>query len=121
MITIKKGHSGNTSSVTCLASSRSLSPPVCYRGHVTERQEQNERELLERVQEICREYGRSWASQVSISSSQPLPPEAVSLIQPPERAWFVRLQAVEPEQDQPTGQVEVIVVLQNGEVGIILR
>jgi hypothetical protein len=81
----------------------------------------DEQTLLERVQGICREYGQHRACQVTINSYQALPPEAVSVMDPPERAWFVRLYLVGQERDQTTGEVEIIAVLRGGEVNIMLR
>lgn len=101
--------------------SRLLALSTCRIWCLSEGRVHDEQELLERVQGLCGEYGQSYASQMSISSYQALPPEAGSMIDPPEWVWFTRLHLVGQAWDQTTGQVEVIAVLRGDEVGIVLR
>ena len=121
MAFVKEAHCGNPSQIMRPAPSRSLAPSVGQIWHITESEMHSEQELLERVQGICREYGQSCASQMTIGSYQALPPEAVSMIDPPERAWLVRLHLVGRERDQTTAQVEAIVVMRGSEVSFMLR
>ncbi|SRR5579885_2556509 len=122
MVSVKEARCRNPSQIMRQAPSHSLAPSVCQTWRITEGEIHNEQELLERVlQEICREYGQRCASEVLLNSYQALPPESVSMVDPPERAWLVRLHLVGYPPDQRAGQGEVIVVLRSGEVCIILR
>ncbi len=121
MASVKGAHSEHPSQIIRPAPSRSFASSGGQTWHMTEREVQNEQELLERVQGICREYGQRMGSQVSIISYQAVPPEAVSMIDPPEQVWLVHLHLVGQVWDQTTGQAEVIAALRSGEVCILLR
>jgi hypothetical protein len=81
----------------------------------------SEEELLEQIEKMCLEYCQNYSNQVEINSYQAVPPEAVSLMEPPERAWLVRLHTAGQGQEQTAGEVEVMAILQGGELSIIFR
>ncbi len=80
-----------------------------------------EHDLLEQVQEICLNCCQGAHYQAEVISCQSLPPEAISLVVPPERAWLVRLHVTEREWSAKIGEIEAIVVLRSGELHILFR
>jgi hypothetical protein len=121
MAPVKEGRFGKPALLLRSAPVRTLASSVGERWSLSEEEVRDELTLLERVQGICRDYGKRCFSQVVIDSYQDVPPGAVSLIDPPDRAWLVRLQLHEQAWDQSPGKVEIIVALWDGEADIIPR
>jgi hypothetical protein len=121
MILVKEGRPKRPSSMTCRAPARLPSPAVYQLWRVGEGEARDEQELLERIEEICQEYAQHLAGQITIRSYQALPPEAVSMLDPPERAWLVHLDMGGYDQGAGIGQEEIIAALRDNEIGLILR
>jgi hypothetical protein len=119
MIALKEAHCKQAPKITRPAYSRALAPSGCQFWQVAEAELYTEHLLWERVQEICLEYGQTYASQVSIGDCQALPPEAVSIAAPPEYAWYVRLHLEEQAFDETRGEMAVIAFVRDATVGLM--
>ncbi len=104
-----------------LAPSRLPAPSGCQIGRLREGGVHDEQKFLECIRGFFQEYGQQYACQILVDGYQALPPEAVSMLDPPERAWLFHLHLVGPAWDQTTGQAEVIAALWDDEMRIILR
>ena len=81
----------------------------------------SEEALLEQVRQCCFAEGRRHFLQVEVRSCQELTPEAVSLVQPPERCWLVRLTASEQTGVWIEEEVQAIVSLTAGTLHLLFR
>jgi hypothetical protein len=121
MATVKVKHARKSPTMTHQAPSRLLALSGGRRWRLGGGGVDVEQELLKCFEDICQEYGRNLACEMTITGYQAVPPEAVSMPEPPERAWLVWMDIVRQGPGKATEQAEVIAVLRDDEIRLILR
>lgn len=78
-----------------------------------------EQVLLNHVVQLCVKACARCYCQIEVLGYQTLPPQAISLIEPPKQSWLVRLRCRKQDGGDEAWEVQAIVALQGDELRLL--